>query len=711
MVPLVLACSGKKTTVLRTDEPAAVSVTGVRVLAFVGQPVVQAGLGGGDVSPALPAGLVLDDAGRLSGIATTPARSQLYRVQKSGSAVVFHLEVVALPGDKDRVVSPSGSDDAPGSIDRPLRTIRKALAQVGPGATIFLRGGTYAEDVRLTNTHDLVLRGYPGEAVTLAGDRLDLEWTRAVGADAAPDEWVSTSPVPLGGENLANRGAFLERLPYTRLLTYGRVEDLRATNERWVLGGDAPAPAQRSREARPWTYFGPGIWHDTTTGILHLRLSPTHNQISGLADFEGATKVPAIGVWHRASTPLRIQQSSGIEVHDLTVFGGGERSVDIEKSTHVLLDHVEIRGASESLSIRHSTDVGYAHGKIDGGVPPWTFRSDYKDNYQIETASGLEPNNLIRKTSRALLAINDGNREISISYCEIERGHDLTFSGIGSELHHCRIRDIQDDALFISHTTQIDNLRIHDNVFERVMTAFSGEGRRETGSRYIYRNVFDLREPVPGWRPGIKETVWRYGTLFKGDFSAGPLYFYHNTVLLNRPGDQIALALFRSLERSGTPIHARWFVGNVVSVNTDAHDQSLAFIPQDDYLTARRPDGSPLLYSDGNLWVRPSSARAPMFKCITASSSKCATRSWSRLSDLASSRGRFERSSKSSSAPPFVRLKSATTTSPDDDLRLATSTQVSPLPQDLPDSSTSRETGALSSKVPFYLGVDGRLRY
>jgi hypothetical protein len=95
-------------------------------------------------------------------------------------------------------VSPSGSDSNPGTLDRPWRTIGKAMATLTAGATAYLRAGVYSEALsgscglgynKLiwtasgTAAAPITISGYPGEekqvvvksAVRLAGDYLRLQ--------------------------------------------------------------------------------------------------------------------------------------------------------------------------------------------------------------------------------------------------------------------------------------------------------------------------------------------------------------------------------------------------------------------------------------------------------------------------------------------------------------------------------------------------------
>lgn len=78
-------------------------------------------------------------------------------------------------------VSPNGSDSNPGTIDRPWRTIIKAVNAMQPGETTFVRQGTYNTFVPIgwsagewakngTPEAPITLRAYPGETVVWQSD-------------------------------------------------------------------------------------------------------------------------------------------------------------------------------------------------------------------------------------------------------------------------------------------------------------------------------------------------------------------------------------------------------------------------------------------------------------------------------------------------------------------------------------------------------------
>jgi hypothetical protein len=121
-------------------------------------------------------------------------------------------------------------------------------------------------------------------------------------------EYVWTSPFLAAGDdkesNTVTRGAFLDRHPYTRLITCSQLEDLRAQNQVFnkdaVEGNRVCVKNEDGRfvitdEFRPPMYMGPGIWFDLgkddsvggppPTRKVHIRLSHTTNHVPALDDY------------------------------------------------------------------------------------------------------------------------------------------------------------------------------------------------------------------------------------------------------------------------------------------------------------------------------------------------------------------------------------------------------------------------------------------
>lgn len=75
-------------------------------------------------------------------------------------------------------VSVDGNDSYAGTIDRPFRTINRALAGVNPGDTVLIRSGDYHELVVWTRSGEsgkrITLKNYPGETARIDGSGLEI---------------------------------------------------------------------------------------------------------------------------------------------------------------------------------------------------------------------------------------------------------------------------------------------------------------------------------------------------------------------------------------------------------------------------------------------------------------------------------------------------------------------------------------------------------
>ena len=72
-------------------------------------------------------------------------------------------------------VSPSGSDANPGTFAAPKRSVAQGLATLSPGDTLYLRGGTYVENITATAIRSgtpsapISVRNFPGERPVIKG--------------------------------------------------------------------------------------------------------------------------------------------------------------------------------------------------------------------------------------------------------------------------------------------------------------------------------------------------------------------------------------------------------------------------------------------------------------------------------------------------------------------------------------------------------------
>ena len=242
-------------------------------------------------------------------------------------------------------MSLTGSDADPGTLARPFRTIARGISVVQAGDVLSLRGGVYVESVRIAGKHGtplrpIIIRSYPGERAVIDGSLPQFralnndDWELATGDsdDVVPphsDEYVSKIRV-----TGFVRGAFLDRQPYTRLITYSTLEDLRATNETFdTISARDPRPGPQVVDCNddgshclpatsryPWVYMGPGIWVDRsvspeTPQPIHIRLSHTHNNVPGLADYRGKT----IRVSSGSQSPLNLCRRCALRMRVISV--------------------------------------------------------------------------------------------------------------------------------------------------------------------------------------------------------------------------------------------------------------------------------------------------------------------------------------------------------------------------------------------------------
>jgi PA14 domain/Right handed beta helix region len=79
------------------------------------------------------------------------------------------------------VVATTGSDDNPGTLEKPLKTVQKCADLALPGFTCAIRTGTYREAVRPPRSGSsdkrIVFKSFPGETALISGAELVTDWT------------------------------------------------------------------------------------------------------------------------------------------------------------------------------------------------------------------------------------------------------------------------------------------------------------------------------------------------------------------------------------------------------------------------------------------------------------------------------------------------------------------------------------------------------
>ena len=643
---------------------------------------------------------------------------------------------------EDFFVSPTGNDANDGTKEKPFATIGKGISRLRQqGDTLNLRGGVYVGPIVIEDKHGqamapITIRAFEDEAVYIDGSLPNFRspnndaWEPASSVDdeddklALPDEYVSTASFPQ--LRRVNRGAFLGVTPYTRLITYSTIEDLRATNETFerLTEGDPTRPGfpivtdkdgnvMTDEEGRPnvfypWVYMGPGIHFEN--GRIHIRLAHTHNAVPGVVDYTGETdpRRLALAITPEDMTTLFIKDCNHLVLSGLTIQFGGRESIRIEDVTNVQFDHVHVRATTIGVRLGgEATDVKFDHCQFDGGLPTWYFRTDRKAEYHFRRGPNdtrLPPprNNLGKQTGDRLVETNRTVTNLTMSNCEFTNGHDAAFfDGPRVDFHHNWIDNIQDDGVAVGFGKpegERGRSEIHDNVITRTKTCFSFYSGNQFIHWLIYRNLIDQRgetlvvRPRKPDDPAAAAYVGRSGQLYKNSGNAvGPHDIYHNTILAY---DQNEHASFLHYDSTQAPHRRRSFNNIFVAVNPRVEsDQPITIVPPPTFPAA----------TDGNVYHRMGFAHPPAFRFYRYKfGDDEGWRDGGVFADLEELRDSdlFEQSkdqyppgyenSSDMRDPEFRRMQEDGSYRRDDDLRPADSSDVFrmgiELPDDLPDS-------------------------
>lgn len=508
------------------------------------------------------------------------------------------------------VDSEAGSDAGPGSKDRPWATINHALSQIEAGDTLYLREGSYFENVYCAVTgkesQPITIRSWPGERVFVEGGMAEFQHSPATAWEPFPDgaegEFISTGTfrnirdvVGLFGDS--NIG----------LQTYWHVADLRASNEMWIVD-------KETRSVAP-VYCGPGLWYNKQTGRVHVRLAHTHIDNPAVENYSGETdprKLPLV-IAPFASVPLFVDQAMNVRFQDLVIRGGGLNSVVLQFGVNVEFDNVTVYAGTYGIRARSTGPFRMVNSGVHGNIPPWGFRNEnslhtytarYYDPFYKEP--GTETRNVARLPTHALV-VTEGtfefevfayprNHDWEIAHCDFSDGHDGVYlSGKEIRFHHNRVDNIQDDGIYLSSPSDNfnDDIFIYQNLITRCLMAFGCHSRGgPTGNMYIFRNIADLRQGVNAGRPSPEFPQGRISSyqvyLMHGrnkDPDVESLHFYQNTLVSNTDAYGYAQRL---LSRSNSRSERRVFNNICVYLNRYGQLRSFGDVPPD-------------IHCDGNL--------------------------------------------------------------------------------------------------------------
>lgn len=152
--------------------------------------------------------------------------------------------------------SPQGADTNPGTLDRPVRSVAKALALAPAGGTVVLRAGSYHESV--TVSKQVTIQNYPREVVWFDGSSEVPTWTKSGSVWTAP--WSTFfAPSSISGGNRsdypnANLPAqvFIDGKALTEVASAAQVGSgtffADSANRRLVIGSDPAGTVVRASD-------------------------------------------------------------------------------------------------------------------------------------------------------------------------------------------------------------------------------------------------------------------------------------------------------------------------------------------------------------------------------------------------------------------------------------------------------------------------------
>ena len=468
-----------------------------------------------------------------------------------------------------------GADTNKGTNRSPWKTIAHALPQLSSGDTLYLRGGTYFENVYCavagTKAKPITIRSFPGEQAVIDGGIPEFQtdpgdaWAPAPGGEG---EYVSTGVY----KNIRDVVGLFDD-SNVGLQTYWHAMDLRAKNELWIK--------DEKLMVKP-VYCGPGLWYDKLTGRIHCRLAHTHIDNARVPNYRGETdprKLPLV-VAPFNSTPLFVDQGMNVRFQDLIIRGGGYNSVFLQFGVNLEFDNVTIFCGAYGLRSIGTGPLKFTHSACYGIIPPWGFRTEnalrtytpsYYDPFLREFADPIPPRRNIARLPTHAILVTEGsfefevfyyphNHDWDISYSEFTEGHDGVYlSGDNIRFHHNLVDNIQDDAIYLSAPTPYINRSVHvyQNLITRSLMAFGYHSRGgPTGQIFVYRNIADLRHGVNASRPtpetpqGELKNYHIHLMHGRGFLGVESIYYYQNTFISPAHTDAYAHRMLYNVSES-----------------------------------------------------------------------------------------------------------------------------------------------------------------
>ena len=432
---------------------------------------------------------------------------------------------VVLPeGARTLAVSPGGSDANDGAIERPLKTIGRALEIAQPGERVLVRAGTYTETIQFPRS------GKPGKPIVLEGERgPGGEWLAIIDPGRPLRGWAAAPEVGEGVFKIATQGLD----PYC--LTVDGKQVLRIHDRLMSLPGAGRKAGENYEVIR---LGGFRDFEKAGVGGVSFLTIPADGLVREMKEAEGSLPfwngIEALYGVSEGTVFLRFRD--GRNPDGLQILAAPAASaLAITNQSHLVVRHLEIRGAEKGIVISGAKAFGNVieHNSFRNGLWRVTLTGRTRENsvrHNLITlgffgsddfgawggtnhAADENPKSQVRMMLyRAFkhLAGTDASADIGVRISGAGPGNRVSgnriFSGIkgihamstpdlvicGNVLHNL-------SSIAIVTLPDLKNARIHDNLLfdSNILLRIHQYNTPSDRSESLYRNVF-VQPPEEG---------------------------------------------------------------------------------------------------------------------------------------------------------------------------------------------------------------------
>ena len=297
----------------------------------------------------------------LGTLAPASAATAPYRAADRAGAMAIGSAGYAIPAGAV-FASNSGSDSAPGTLSKPVRTIARALAVAPAGGTVVLRGGLYHETV--TVSKKVTIQNYPKEGVWLDGSVPVSGWVKS-GTAWAMSGWTRRFDASVGftkGDRDGTSPGWQYVNPSYPMAAH--------PDQLYVNGKQQRQVASRAKVVAG-TFF-----LDTATSTMYMGSNPTGLNIRGttlakaMSIRAAGTTVRGIGIrryapsiWHIGAVTV---ESPGVRLENVSIEDSATIGLGVIASDAVLNRVNVLRAGLLGIHAATADRIQLLSSRIDG---------------------------------------------------------------------------------------------------------------------------------------------------------------------------------------------------------------------------------------------------------------------------------------------------------------------------------------------------------